>query len=412
MSKQLPTLVIRPLDPIRCGGYLRYGVSVEGLPSADPKTLWCEIPAAYERKQPQRLDPFVVGTLFLAMRYADKLHVHGSVAPSLLKNLGWFQTTWTQWFPNAYHRVDITADDVSEPTLGERQGAVAAFSGGVDSCFTLYQHHHRRHERDNHPPQAALMVHGFDIPIEDRDVFDRAVVGSRRIVESLGLPLLTAHTNFRQIVPAWEQSHGAALVMALMLFDEHFDVALLASSWTFNEQGVRPWGSNVMTDKLLGSQSFGVIHDGSRYNRWDKMGALVQWQAFRDNLRVCWEGEQKDRNCCRCEKCVRNILLLRALGCRNLKCFPLELSDDALRRMNGLSKKDVETLEIAWHQIRDAGVTESWVDTLAETIARNRRQNRGIRRYGRLVYKGWQHFRSHGIQRTIGPVWHRLSRVG
>jgi len=62
--------------------------------------------------------------------------------------------------------------------------------------------------------------------------------------------------------------------------------------------------------------------DGATHSRTEKVKEIADWKVGIDNLRVCWQGGQKDRNCGKCEKCIRTQLNFLATGNPIPKSFP------------------------------------------------------------------------------------------
>jgi hypothetical protein len=123
----------------------------------DPEVLWYRLPAAQAASLSQSMDPFVIGTVFLAMRRATDLRVHGQVSPSLLRNLEEFQAAWNCWHPDRYQRVEIQADTEREGEITPRDHAAMTFSGGLDSCFTAWRHTRGNCGRRRQNLMAAVM---------------------------------------------------------------------------------------------------------------------------------------------------------------------------------------------------------------------------------------------------------------
>src|SRR5262249_15988152 len=157
-----------------------------------------------------------------------------------------------------YHRVEIVADAEREraPRGG---GAVAAFSGGLDSCFTVFRHATGRVGRLTQRPLAGLMIHGFDIPLDEVDTFARASVPAATLLRRVGVPLHTMATNFQELGLEWTQVFAAAIVSGLMFLQETYGTGLLASAVPYDRLIV-PLGANPITDPLMSSDSFRVVH--------------------------------------------------------------------------------------------------------------------------------------------------------
>jgi len=76
-----------------------------------------------------------------------------------------------------------------------------------------------------------------------------------------------------------------------------------------------PSGSHPLLDPLWSTESVGIVNDGAEATRIQK----IQWQIARSDvalrhLRVCWENQDSDYNCGRCEKCIRTMVNLEIAG--------------------------------------------------------------------------------------------------
>ena len=93
-----------------------------------------------------------------------------------------------------------------------------------------------------------------------------------------------------------------------------------------------------------------------------------------NNLRVCWQGELKDRNCGKCEKCVRTKLNFLACNRDVPEYFPESVSiEKILQRV--VIKKDAIRGE--WQQIIDYAdrhkVKASWKAAVRKLLGKKRR---------------------------------------
>jgi hypothetical protein len=216
------------------------------------------------------------------------------------------------------------------------------------------------------------MVQGFDIPLEQQETFDRAAEKSRAMLASLGMELIPIATNFRELEQDWEDAHGTGIASCLMLFQRGFEAGIIASSDPYDALNL-PYGSNPVSDWLLSSQSFQIVHDGASFNRIEKIREIANWPEVPANLRVCWEGSQKDRNCGRCEKCIRNILAFRVLGLGLPPCFEQDVTDSQILGIKNLKKSQLIELDPIIAAARSAGISDSWVTALDRCISRERR---------------------------------------
>ncbi len=350
-------------------------------------TLWYEFSAGprnptVEIAPPDdaEADSYLLAMLFDAMQEGRRIVVQGTVCKTLLSNLVELQAAWHKWVPG-YRSQPIEVEDARCPasttgpsTPGRDTNAICAFSGGVDATFSVWRHHRGSASWRSQSIGACAIVHGFDIPLADQGSFDRALLRSQRTLDELAIPLIAIRTNYRQLSRVdWQHAFASALVAALGNLKSVASTCLIGSSEPYDSLVV-PLGSSPITDHLLGSRDFQVIHDGASHSRTEKVAEISQWTTGANNLRVCWEGELRDRNCGRCEKCVRTML--NFLVCRQEipACFPDDVDlIDSLKRIR--LKNDAVRAE--WKQVLDraksAGIDARWVQAAKQTLTRRQR---------------------------------------
>lgn len=280
--------------------------------------------------EPRVMDGFVVGTLLYAMGVGADLHVRGAVTHRLLRNLQEYQGAWHSWFPDRYQFVEIVPDRIAESLPEDStRTAVSAFSGGIDSTFTVWRHNNALSENVSYPVKDALLFHGFDIHLNHGKDFQLLVERVQPRLERMGIRLHTVSTNLKELeLMPWKYSFSAQMAACLHQYSHAFQYALLAGSEPFRAL-ILPGGSNPVIDPLFSGGEMTLIHDGAGYSRTEKLEMLVKAEAPLDSLRVCWEGKRQDRNCGRCEKCIRTHLSFLSLGIVQAECFdePLRISD-------------------------------------------------------------------------------------
>lgn len=338
---------IWPKPIIKQDGLIVVSATIE-VPGRDRWQLWYRMPEAYSDWITKSADPFLLGVLFTAMQSRQDVQVHGTISPSLLRNLDEFQKAWSLWRPERYQRVDLFTDCMEEQPSNQELDAVLGFSGGCDSAFSAWIHRPDQAGPISRRLAAGLMIHGFDIPVEETETFELAADKSRRMLDSIGIQLLSLSTNLREQHNNWDDFHGAALAACLMLFQGKFRTGLIASSYPYNNL-ILPYGSNPITDRLLSNDSFTIVHDGAAYTKVEKICIVSHWPEARQYLRVCWEGQHKDRNCCRCQKCTWTMMVFRAIGEGLPPCFSYEITDQEIRH---LKYSDIPSLNSVRRQIK------------------------------------------------------------
>ncbi|HUT36555.1 MAG TPA: hypothetical protein VNE39_23910 [Planctomycetota bacterium] len=351
-------------------GRVRAQAAIE-IPGRERFVLWFDVPQAHAGLLGDTCDPFLLALFFTAMRRGVGMRVHGTVSPSLLRNLGDLQVVWNAWCPRHYTPVELAADAEEEPPwAAEPRGTVVGFSGGVDSSFTVWRHRTGRAVRRVRDIHAAMMVHGFDIPLEREEDFAGAAAKAKVMLDSVGLPLLTVATNLRALRQRWPDSWAVSLVACLALFQKAYSTALVADEFAADWHGPTP--SGPLTEGLMSCNALRVLSDGALFTRTDKLRELAQWPEAMRHLRVCYAGERLDRNCGRCRKCTRTILAFRALGLPLPECFERDVTTRDILRLRRLPEESVylteQVLALARHTAPGAG----WVRALGYAVLRSR----------------------------------------
>lgn len=356
----MSALEIWPEPPTVEGDTVTVSASLDRPGGGGRFRLWYRLPSSFRDTLSDSCDPFVQAAMFTAMRTASRVVIHGRASPSLLRNLVEFQMAWTSWKPDLYHPVELCADTEVEREPADDAAALMVFSGGADSAFTAWRHRRGCLGRERYDLRAGVLVHGFDIPLEDVSGYEGAAVGSAAMLASLGLPLVRLATNFRDLGDDWVDAHGAGLASCLTVLRGSCGAGLIASSYPYATP-TYPYGSNPLTDVMFSSRTFRIVHDGAKYNRLEKLRALVGWPEAMQHLRVCWEGEHRDRNCCRCQKCVSNMLHLRILGQSLPACFPRDIGDREIALIRCRDLGMIESMERLARTARRKRVSASWV---------------------------------------------------
>lgn len=280
--------------------------------------LWWETTVGEPPQLPDRLDPVALALVCKAMNFTQDLHLEGPVSWRLLANLEEYIDVWTMWRPDIYRRIAITADEVIDDR-GDGPGrlgtsAVAAFSGGVDGTYAAFASAHGLLGRRSVDIAAAVLVHGFDIPLDDERGFALAVESGQAIAEECETSLIAVRTNWQAVAdPEWQMTFSTAIAAVLHLFTDRAGVAIQAADNTYREITI-PWGSNPISGPLLSSSRMRMVQPGGGLTRTQKVRAIGGLPSVRAHLRVCWEGDQLGRNCQRCEKCVRTKVNFLAAG--------------------------------------------------------------------------------------------------
>ncbi len=258
-------------------------------------------------------DAALLAFLPCAMRQGLDIKVEAAVDAGLLRQLEEAQDAWLRWSPDMYRRVAIDAAETIPDALPADQTAVVAFSGGLDSTFSLHAHKRGLMGRRTLDIRAGVLGHGLDIPLEQPGWFENARVRAKAILDHYDVPLTVVRTNLRCVDIPWGQYFIFATTSMLHLFKGHVSAGTIAPDQVYDQE-ILGWGSNSVTNQMMSGPSFPIRFTGGGWTRTEKAGALCGEAPALANLRVCWEHPESPTNCGACEKCVRTKLNFMANG--------------------------------------------------------------------------------------------------
>lgn len=307
--------------------------------------------------------------LLQAMKRKRNIFIRETISNGLIVNLIRYMDIFCTWH-SSYRPIKIHVNNPPgqfEKNSFEKSRRVGAFfSGGVDSFYTFFKHKDEITD--------LIFVHGFDVPLSSVELRQQIREMGSKVAAEWGKRFVEIETNARDILKGWGHwgfhAHGLALGTVARSLSGSFQKIFIASSTSIDQ--LRPWGSHPELDNLLGDRTIEIIHDGVQKHRNEKIEYSISYPFFLENLRVCYKNPGEAYNCCECEKCLRTMTTLYALGCLDKAIrFPkplnarmisrLELSDAGqisfvnyaianlqLLRENGMANSEVYN---AWHDL-------------------------------------------------------------
>ncbi len=268
-------------------------------------------------------DPFVVGCLVPAVHLGEKrLTVDGGMCPGLREGLVTAMGILSHWSGGRYRPLAIEAGSSREdPWPSTAHNAGLCLSGGIDSLAALRVNRLNYRPEDPWYIKDGLMVHGFDIGgVAARGakypVFDRAMAAMTAVADDAGITLVPVYTNVRHLCDERDlwltYFFGAVLAAAGHALAGRLRLLFIASSYDIPH--LHPCGSHPMLDPEYSSQALLVRHRDLALSRLEKHRIVAEWPAAFNNFRVCLANVPDRLNCGRCEKCVRTMTELTAIG--------------------------------------------------------------------------------------------------
>lgn len=368
------------------------------------KKLWWEITGPTQVLPPPLTvhDMAVTAVVFIAMRQGENLHIEGPVSESMLESVEDLIASWVNLRPDLYQRINVTAaEEVPDNALPvpPRGVAIAAFSGGLDSSFTVWRHANGGVGRRTRRLFAGALIHGLDVPLSAERAFAIAYANADDTLKSINVPMVVIRTNWKtEGCTHWEMEFGTGVSTCLRNWQGVVDTALLGSDEDYLRI-VMPWGGNPLTYAMLSSTGFKVVYDGGEFARSEKAEGIKDWEVGLRSLRVCWEGPITGHNCGKCEKCLRTKMNFLAVGTPlplSLPGMPTTSQVFSIRaKASAQMALLYEILDIA----KGRGINEPWVGALGWSLAKNRVINKLLS----PVIRSWDAFKQeHRV--ALAPV--------
>jgi hypothetical protein len=281
-----------------------------------PPQLWFRLARDAAPFLEAAADPFLPALLLFCMKAGVPLIIEADVSAQLLSSVGPIQDIYLAWAGGGGHRlarIEVRANAAARRREGESSGAF--FSCGVDSFYTLLRNVRRYPPADSRCIEKLFLVHGFDIPLEGRTLFEQVERHARGAAEHFGKHLITVETNVRAATTTVEwghYGHGAALASVGLALGGMVHTVFIPS--TLELIDLMPWGSHPALDPLWSTEQVEFVHDGGEARRDEKIRFIASFPSALDSLRVCWENRGGAYNCGQCEKCLRTMADLEVAG--------------------------------------------------------------------------------------------------
>jgi hypothetical protein len=276
--------------------------------------LWFRFPAAMESQLSGDIDPFVVALLLVAMQNGESMEVRGPLSNQLFQGLQSYQEIYHVWYPDRFHMIAILPTALRDDAVSSHRNEGCAFSGGVDSFFTLLELIKKQSEESDSPRLThALFMAGFDMPLHLGSSIEELTRSYSQMMKDLTLQFVVGSTNVRQFVNTvdWTNAHGQALAASALFLKNTLYKFNIPASYTADSYP--KWGTHPQLDHHLSTESMHMVHHGAHANRVRKLETISLSIESYDRLRVCWIQDIGLKNCGQCEKCVRTMVALDLL---------------------------------------------------------------------------------------------------
>jgi len=269
---------------------------------------------------------FLVACIMPAIHFGEqRLSIEGEICPELKDGLitvmNWMRF-W--WYSPSRRLVTIegkSRSGLADHAISERAGFF--FSGGIDALSTLVVN--RLEYPSTHPGSIkdGLLVCGLEI--QDPVIFGFVLDSLRVLAEDANISLIPIFTNIRSLGPDednvfwgefWRKEFmGATFAAIAHVFAKRLNRVSINSSDVVPD--IVPYGTHPLIDPCFSSSDLRIRHEGIALSRLEKTRLVSTWNLALQHIRVCNDTQlyrPSRLNCGKCEKCIRTMLALKALG--------------------------------------------------------------------------------------------------
>ena len=284
------------------------------------KPLWFKVPSEYAPYLTEdRCDAFCVGLLFEALHRGLDISSDSPISAQLFYQLESALLDFLAgiYKDRNYRRISIHAE-VTGDVLATANANGTGVSCGIDSLAAIIG---QSREKFGHMGLTHLCFfdtgsHGQDGKPEEIVRFEKRRQHARAYCEAAGLPFLEVLTNLSEFYTVlFGISHtyrDAAPVLALQKLFANYFYASGATVFNFLMDKNDPAYLDAFLLPMLSTRNTRLYSSESTITRLEKTRIVTSGALAERFLNVC---NHTAENCGRCNKCLRTLLTLEALGC-------------------------------------------------------------------------------------------------
>ena len=356
-----------------------------------PYELYFETDEQFSQALSCEPQAFLIGCAIPAMHYGEKrIFIDAEICPELRTGLMTAMSLIRHWWGlnSKPLRIESAVRSKIPQSLNSKRAGFF-FSGGIDSFATLLNN------RLNFPLEHTLSIKGgllvYGLELDSPEIFKYISNSLLVAAQKLDITLIPVYTNvyleYRNEDASdhfrfWEYRFmGAALASIAHACSQGFTVVSIASSDDITN--LHPYGSHPLLDSNYSSADLRICHDGISFSRLAKTKLVAQSDVALQHLRVCnqYQLYKPDMlNCGKCEKCLRTMLALLALG--------------VLDKTSAFPTNEVSE-ELIWSELKLGKETHFYYKELLEPLAEKGRYDliraiEGKLRDYRKIQNGWR----------------------
>ncbi|MBR4996148.1 MAG: hypothetical protein IKY82_08830 [Alistipes sp.] len=290
-------------------------IDIDGL----RKTVWFKVSKCYgEYLCYERSDAYVIAVLNYAMRNGHDIECDTPISEDLYYNVDKYLIDALVAYNIDFHRPLIKADIASE-TLPCANAVGTGISCGVDSLHALACQTNLKFKRHNITHLTFNNVGSHGVGEKAASLFASRCEQPKKFAEEYNFNIVISDSNLMDVIEQNHyKTHTYSSMFPIFCLQKLYSVYFYASSgynyheFRLDDSPSRSCGSYEMLSlPLFSTRNLRIYSEGEGLTRMEKLKEVVKYKPSYKYLNVCLLTED---NCGKCEKCVRTLLGIDALG--------------------------------------------------------------------------------------------------
>ncbi len=290
--------------------------------------MWFEVEEEYiEFLTFEKADAFLITILPYAIKKELDIYTDNKISSKLYYQL---TTYLIPMLCKKFKKRCINIEAKLDTNKYNTQKAVGTgISCGVDSLYTISKHINRKEQEFNitHLTFFNAGASGKFGGDEARELYKTRMKFARKFTIENNLKFVSVDSNMNEfLMMDHEMTHTFRSLACVLLMQKLFSKYYYSSGLEFDETRIEEYDSacyDILNVQCLSTEDTTFYSTGMETNRIGKIKEIVNYVPSYNYLNVC---VFEDKNCGKCEKCIRTLLELDSIGKLDLysKVFDIE----------------------------------------------------------------------------------------
>lgn len=281
--------------------------------------IWFKVEKKYEQYLcHERSDAFVIAILNFAMRNKHDIICDAPISEDLYYNIDKYLIDAISSYNPNFYRTKIEAN-IATDSLPCAGAIGTGISCGIDSLHAVACQTNLKFKKHNITHLAFNNVGSHGEGNHAKQLYSERLALPKKFAEEYGFEFVASDSNLMDVVPQNHfKSHTYSSMFAVYCLQKLYSIYYYASAgyryheFTLIDKECNSCGSYEMLSlPLLSTKNLRIYSEGEGMSRLMKLKDVVNYPPSYKYLNVCLKTS---KNCGVCEKCVRTLLEIDALG--------------------------------------------------------------------------------------------------